>query len=577
MSGRTISAIATGWYSDLTCCMLLLVALSIRACVGLAGYSGEHTPPMYGDFEAQRHWMELTINLPPSAWYVQGPDNDLQYWGLDYPPLSAHLSWLLGKLARAFGHSALVELHASRGHESPATRAFMRNTVLACDALIFMTAAAAFAHAAAKQPPSRARAISSVGAAAPLLLAPGTNTLLMQIVLVPALVLVDHGHFQYNCVSLGLTLWAFYFAMNGQPLRCSACFSLALNFKQMTLYLAPAVFCYLLAGCLRRGSTRLLQLAHVARLGVVVLLTFGLCWLPWLLPLPSTSSSPGDARGAGALAVLRRVFPVERHLYEDKVANLWCTLALLPFLKLKQLLSIAALLRLALVTTLLAVLPPCALLLRSPSRLGFLLCAAACGLAFFLCSFQVHEKHILLPLLPLSLLAHRIPALFGWFSAVSCFSLFPLLKRDGLILPYAVLQLAYLSLSLALAPSNDTNTADADGSPAQPLPLPTYARVLMALSVVGMLVLHAAEALIVPPSRYPDIHAVAFGAFSCAHFCLAYVAAVGTQWLAARSAASQDEHTPMDGVAPEPTPQGVRLSLVFPGDETRIANRPKRA
>lgn len=49
---------------------------------------------MYGDFEAQRHWMELTIHLPTSMWYLY----DLQYWGLDYPPLTAYHSWLLGKV-----------------------------------------------------------------------------------------------------------------------------------------------------------------------------------------------------------------------------------------------------------------------------------------------------------------------------------------------------------------------------------------------------------------------------------------------------------------------------------------------
>jgi hypothetical protein len=25
---------------------------------------------MYGDFEAQRHWMELTVNLPISQWLI---------------------------------------------------------------------------------------------------------------------------------------------------------------------------------------------------------------------------------------------------------------------------------------------------------------------------------------------------------------------------------------------------------------------------------------------------------------------------------------------------------------------------
>lgn len=48
---------------------------------------------MFGDFEAQRHWMEITLNLPTKQWYFY----DLQYWGLDYPPLTAWVSLLCGK------------------------------------------------------------------------------------------------------------------------------------------------------------------------------------------------------------------------------------------------------------------------------------------------------------------------------------------------------------------------------------------------------------------------------------------------------------------------------------------------
>lgn len=58
------------------------------------GISGLNVPPMHGDFEAQRHWMELTIHLPLTKWYFY----DLQYWGLDYPPLTAYHSWVLGKM-----------------------------------------------------------------------------------------------------------------------------------------------------------------------------------------------------------------------------------------------------------------------------------------------------------------------------------------------------------------------------------------------------------------------------------------------------------------------------------------------
>lgn len=55
---------------------------------------------MFGDYEAQRHWMELTNHLPLRQWYKY----DLQYWGLDYPPLTAYHSWLCGKMWVGFGY-----------------------------------------------------------------------------------------------------------------------------------------------------------------------------------------------------------------------------------------------------------------------------------------------------------------------------------------------------------------------------------------------------------------------------------------------------------------------------------------
>lgn len=29
--------------------------------------------PTFGDYEAQRHWMEVTTNLPSAEWYARGP------------------------------------------------------------------------------------------------------------------------------------------------------------------------------------------------------------------------------------------------------------------------------------------------------------------------------------------------------------------------------------------------------------------------------------------------------------------------------------------------------------------------
>lgn len=74
---------------------VILIAVGLfRWCTGFWGYSGFRSPPMHGDFEAQRHWMEVTAHLPVSQWYWY----DLEWWGLDYPPLTAYHSWMLGKL-----------------------------------------------------------------------------------------------------------------------------------------------------------------------------------------------------------------------------------------------------------------------------------------------------------------------------------------------------------------------------------------------------------------------------------------------------------------------------------------------
>ena len=69
---------------------IVVIAVCVAMRVGMAqsSYSGKGKPPMFGDYEAQRHWMELTIALPVGDWYRNTTDNDLLYWGLDYPPLT---------------------------------------------------------------------------------------------------------------------------------------------------------------------------------------------------------------------------------------------------------------------------------------------------------------------------------------------------------------------------------------------------------------------------------------------------------------------------------------------------------
>nr|CAD7398430.1 unnamed protein product [Timema cristinae] len=92
----------------------IISAILIRWCVSLHSYSGSNKPPLYGDYEAQRHWMEVTYNLPLSDWYHNTTNNDLMYWGLDYPPLTAYHSYLCGWVASLVNPN-YVAIHSSRG------------------------------------------------------------------------------------------------------------------------------------------------------------------------------------------------------------------------------------------------------------------------------------------------------------------------------------------------------------------------------------------------------------------------------------------------------------------------------
>ncbi len=75
---------------------------------------------------------------------------------------------------------------------------------------------------------------------------------LLIVLINPTIVLIDHGHFQYNCICLGLTQLAVYFLLKSESVKlkwltcASILFCMALNYKQMELYHALPFFFYLL-------------------------------------------------------------------------------------------------------------------------------------------------------------------------------------------------------------------------------------------------------------------------------------------------------------------------------------------
>lgn len=218
---------------------VVTVAFALRILISLHPYSGYAKPPMFGDFEAQRHWQEITVNLPISQWYQNGTYNDLSYWGLDYPPLTAYHSYVMGRVAKYLNES-YVSLWTSRGITDDNHKLFMRWTVLLADILIYFPAMLL----CCKNIYKRFWKYSSTDR--------GFRWLHVAVaIMYPGQILIDNGHFQYNNISLGLAVLT-YTALLKDHLHV-ACFTfvMALNYKQMELYHALPIFCYLLAHCFK--------------------------------------------------------------------------------------------------------------------------------------------------------------------------------------------------------------------------------------------------------------------------------------------------------------------------------------
>lgn len=474
--------------------ILILSAIIMRAAVGLGSYSGQGQWPLHGDFEAQRHWMEITAHLPIREWYFF----DLQYWGLDYPPLTAYHLWLFGKIGQVV-NSDWFALGASRGVEGAGVKTFMRLSSLLSELVFFVPATLQLTALLGQQ-----RRLSRMH----------LITVLVVILFQPPLVLVDHGHFQYNSVMLGLFVFSVIELIKGNYVLGLVWMISAMAFKQMALYYAPFVFCYILAN-LCPGSIREFMFGRFLAVGTSVVLTLAAVLLPFYWGASSASEAAGLVK-----QILVRVFPFERGLFEDKVANFWCTTNLM--IKYKSLFSNEQLKLMALALTLALVLPPCLLVFwksRKPNNpLVLLYGFGATAWGFFLCLFQVHEKTVLVPLVPSTFLlllgdANVIP-IVQWINNVATFSLYPLLKRDGLTLQYFVLlfTINWLLLRRLLWPSA----------------LHFLLKAIVFLSYAAIVVLHVVEATIPPPSQYPDLWVIANCAVSFGCFGTFYV------WLVAR-------------------------------------------
>ncbi|KAH8724273.1 ALG6, ALG8 glycosyltransferase family-domain-containing protein [Phaeosphaeriaceae sp. PMI808] len=372
------------------------------------------------DFEVHRNWLALTHSLPVKEWYYEKTSE----WTLDYPPFFAYFEWILSQLA-PYADPALLNVK-TLGYDSWQTVYFQRATVIVTELVLVYAL-----HLYVKTSKSK---VTAHAAALSILLSPG-------------LLIIDHIHFQYNGFMYGILVLSMVLARNNLLLS-GLLFAVLLCFKHIHLYLAPAYFVYLLrAYCLGEQRTFpyfSIRFFNCVKLGTGIIAIFATAFGPFAI--------------WGQLEqVFRRLFPFSRGLCHAYWApNVWAVYSFTdrvliyaaPHLGLKvNREAVNSVTRGLVGDTSFAVLPDvvpltCFLLtlgaqipvllrlLYKPTWEAFVGAVTLCGYASFLFGWHVHEKAILLVIVPFSLIALHDRRFFGAFRPLAVaghVSLFPLL------------------------------------------------------------------------------------------------------------------------------------------------------
>ncbi|MCJ1277249.1 glycosyl transferase [Puttea exsequens] len=149
-------------------------------------------------------------------------------------------------------------------YDSWQTVTFQRSTVIAADiVLVYALYRYVQTSSATSQKNSHAVAIS--------------------ILLSPALLIIDHIHFQYNGFLYGILVLSLTLARERSTMLWSGVsFAVLLSLKHIYLYLAPAYFVYLLrAYCLSQKSIFRPRFANCVKLGIGLAVVFGAAFGPF--------------------------------------------------------------------------------------------------------------------------------------------------------------------------------------------------------------------------------------------------------------------------------------------------------
>lgn len=396
------------------------------------------------DLEVHRNWLAITHSTPMNQWYLN--QSSSSPWTLDYPPFFAYLERVLAYFAHMV--DSRITDTTNIDFDDIICIFFQRGTVILTDLLLNL---AVFLLLGISSPNT------------------SSSTSLLVFALVtfhPALLIIDHIHFQYNGLLLGVLILAIYYSRSNQFILSAVAFSSLVMLKHLFLPLALPFAVYLitrycqldLANLTTFRILRLFQLMAVA--ACILMLAFG----PFCI-----FGDPHEQMRA----ILSRLFPFHRGLLHAYWApNVWAIYAFIDYIALLVhrligydsnvpryisgiigeitfhfLPQITPLISTTLVA--LAITPCLIRLYRTPSYATLLHGCIHTSLSAFMLGYHVHEKAILPPLFLATIsssFSNAHGTLMIFMTGPSLLSLFPLLTRATEIGTKVLMSVTYIAL-----------------------------------------------------------------------------------------------------------------------------------
>ena len=444
--------------------------------------------------------MELTIFLPPNEWYTNSKLNRADHWPLDYPPMSGYHSYILGKILQEY-YPESVAFKKSIGYESTKFKLIMRFFVLISDFLVFhlgVNLLCYYFFIYSKKRRNKNPQILNY------------YIVLFLILINPLMIIIDHGHFQFNNVMHGFFVLSVLFLFSENYILAIIFYSFCVNFKQMGLYYAIPFPLYVIKKLFfetkNNNNNIIISIIYIIIYGIITSITNIIIYLPWL-------------KAQKIQDVFSRIFPVHRGIYEDKVATFWCVLNI--FYKLNKHFDTNSLIKLSLLFTIFGCFIPIYAIFKTKKLTKKICtqCFFVVSFAFYLFSFHVHEKTIIVPFLAYLINLPHMRNILPSFTLIGMFSLFPLLKRENQIIPYYfTCAIFYLickqSMKLIKVKKNKTNENNENKNKNE-----ENMFLLLEMCIFAIMIFyHFVDYNIPPPKQYPWFYPMINATFCFCYF-----------------------------------------------------------